>query len=226
LHNHYVAQLSGPNKYYIAHIRLKAAIAWTIITEVVRNHGGNSDLRIIEMHPGGGQYYIYQIVRVRGADGGIYDPSSVPVGDFNLLSGTVSGCGINSDTSVPWLREWFENPDPKMAVDIAVQTLDLPVVIHLPSTNRRIFGFRLMSALLGSRITKSDYLFPRMGFADTSGYGGGRLKELSLFSSLSPSLENDKNSDSRAADCWLLYSGWEERGGSGKLHSGISGFSV
>jgi hypothetical protein len=197
------------------HMRLsvKAAIAWTIIAEVVRNHGGASDLRVMEMHPGGGQYHLLRIYRVRGEDGGVYESASAPLGELNLLSGMMRGFLPGHDEDVEWLRIWLTNPDPEMLVDVAIQTFGLSVVTELPLTTRRIFGCRLMAALLGATMLNRDYIVAGMGFVDTSGYGGGVHPELRRFRSIlpDPTSAGDAAQMSRAADCWLLYKGWDSK---------------
>lgn len=193
-------------------LRISSVIAWTILAEVVRHHGGAGDLRVVELHPGGGQGNLLSIVRLSNPSAGIFQSASTAIGDFNLNSGTMSGFRPASDSNVPWLEMWLENPMPEMVVDIAIQTFDLPIAVSLPPTNRRIFGCRLIAGLLGARMLKRSYLTARMGFCDSSGIGGsGILGELKQFSALFREDADRPNSPSLAADCWLLTEGWEER---------------
>jgi hypothetical protein len=187
-----------------------AAVAWGIIAEVSRHHGRGSNLRIVEMHPGGGQYDLLSIFHVHGEPGSAYDQGSTEVGSFNLGSGTMKGPD-GSIERLEWLQLWLSNPDPKSVVHAALRLLQIQPRMSLPPTTRRIFGCRMMAALLGANLLQRGYLHARMGFEDTSGYGGGIADELRPFTSIFPGRDDASNSEIRAAaDCWLLLSGASE----------------
>lgn len=187
---------------------VSAAIAWTIIAEVIRQHGGDGDLRVVEAHPSGGQSHLLSIFRTGNENGSAYDSSSVKIGDFNLLSGRMRGHLPESDEDVEWLRIWLEKPDADLVVDVAVQTLGLPVAVTAPPMIRRIFGPCLLAALLGARLLHHDYLHAHMAYEDTSGHSGGVRQELQQFSAL-VSHERIEAAIAEAADCWLLFAGWQ-----------------
>lgn len=194
-------------------IRLSTAcaIAWTIIAEIVRNQGASPDLRVIEMHPGGGLYHLLRLLKVPGENALTYGRGAEPLADFNVLTGKMSRARGGAPYDYPWLERWLTLADPEQVVDEAIETLELPIAVTMPPTTRRIFGFRLVAAILGSRLMQRDYLHGRMGFGDTAGYGGGVASELSDFTAVFPP-QRDEDPDlesSRAADCWLLLSGAE-----------------
>ena len=165
------------------------------------------------MHPGGGQYDLLSIFRVRGPEASVYDAGSISIGDFNLGTGTMRGHLPGGNEGVEWLSLWLEHPDPETVIDVAIQTLALEAIPKLPPTNRRIFGCRLMAGLLGGTAFHREYLDARMGFVDTSGYGGGVVEDLRKFTGLFPPRQNETEDSgmSRAAECWLLYAGSEKK---------------
>ena len=191
---------------------LKAAIAWTVIAEIVRRHGANADLRIIEMHPGGGQYDILRLLRVTGSSGLIFDTTSKTIADFNLGSGEFSSPALPGDDRYPWLSHWITNPDPAAAVEAMLPSMGLAPVRGLPSTNRLIFGFRLVAGLLISQMSGKHFVQAKNAFFDTSGEGGGRSELLLQFEKLyqdrserPKSIDNDE-----VYHCWLLHQGVDE----------------
>lgn len=195
------------------HVRrsVAAVVAWSIIAEVTRHHGSRSDLRVLELHPGGGQYDLLSLFRVQGEQASAYDGRPKQIGAFNLLTGTMHGEQPSTDEPVEWLRLWLSEPDPKSVVEAVLRALRLSSLASLPSTNRRIFGCRLMAALLGAKLLQRDYLQARMGFADTSGSGGGVLNLLRPFTGIFRRCDDNPHSEMRnAAECWLLLAGEEQ----------------
>ena len=191
------------------HVRrsVAAAVAWSIIAEVCRHHGGNSDLRVLELHPGGGQYDLLSVFRVQGEDGSVYDGPPKQIGAFNLLAGTIHGTQSLSENPVDWLRLWLSEPDPKSVVKGVLRALGLSSQTSLPRTNRRIFGCRLIAGLLGANIVQRRYLQARMGFTDTSGYGGGVSDDLRLFTGIFETCPTGESEMRNASECWLLLAG-------------------
>lgn len=190
---------------------VKAAIAWAIISEMARRHGQHSDLRLIEMHPGGGQYDLLRLMKVKGADGLIYEDEVTVLADFNLGSGEFSSPAMEASRRFPWLESWLAFRDPNDAIDEMLPEIGLGVVSNWPSTNRIIFGFRLVAAILASQMTSRYFLSARNGFADTSGEGGGISTALNHFPKVyQRDLSNASFDMDSAAKCWCLYQGLEE----------------
>lgn len=161
----------------------------------------------METNPGGGQYDLLSIFWVKGEDGSVYDGSPKQIGAFNLLSGTMHGEQPSGGERVEWLRPWLTDPDPKSVLEAVLRGLRLPPQSVLPYTNRRIFGHRLIAELLGANLVQRRYLQARMGFADTSGYGGGVLDILRPFTSIFRSSGDGHAEMRNAAECWLLLEG-------------------
>lgn len=190
-----------------------AAIAWTIIAEIVRHHGSRSDFRVLELHPGGGLYDLLTIFRVSGASAHFYeDEAAHEIAGFNLL-GTLARKLGGANPRLAWLSLWLQEANPKLTAEAVLQHLALPMLPKRLPTNRRIFGCRLMAALLGSRMLEQDFIDARMGYLDTSGYGAGVQTELRNFTGLykGRSESPGKGDMSDAADCWLLWSGLERK---------------
>ena len=192
---------------------IKAAIAWTIISEIVRRHGRNADLRLMAMHPGGGQYDLLRLLRVNGRHGLIYgDPTKV-LADFNIGSGQFSSPDMEASLRYPWLERWMESRDPDDAIDEMLPLMGLDIMTDWPPTDRVVFGFRLVATILASQMTSRYFLEARNGFLDTSGDGGGVSRALRDFGQVYERRESDHSSAEydAAAKCWLLYQGLENR---------------
>ena len=192
---------------------VKAAIAWVVISEIVRRHGRNADLRLMEMHPGGGQYDLLRLLRVSGGHGLMYGEPSHVLADFNLDSGKFSSPTIDSSFRYPWLERWLASPNPDDAIDDMLPMMGLGVMTDWPPTDRVVFGFRLVAAILASQMTSRYYLAARNGFIDTSGEGGGVSRALRNFGQIYDHREGGHSSMEydAAAKCWLLYQGPENR---------------
>lgn len=166
-------------------------------------------MRVLEWHPGGGQYDLLSIFRVGEPGTSVFGLSATRVGDFNLLSGEMRGHGLDAEESVPWLSMWSDGRDIGWLADIANQTFGLPV-IRTPRYNRRTFGCALIAKLLRCRMTRENFLEARMGFVDTSGYGSGVSTALRPFTTMFRPKSTEDEIDA-AADCWLVYEGSEDR---------------
>lgn len=188
---------------------LSAAISWTILAEVIRRHGHAGNLRVIEMHPGGGMYDLLVLARANATTGEIYNPFS-EVGSINLYGGTIRGIP-GSSKGVGILNAWMGCDDPKNVVTVAEREMGFPPSSGLAKSNRWTFGPRVFAALLGSQMAQRDYLDARMSFLDTSGYGGGIDAALEPFTAICAidrqGVPDDRTE--RAALCWSLLAGSE-----------------
>lgn len=190
---------------------LKSAISWAILTEIVRRHGGTQPLRVLEMHPGNGQYDCLALVRLRDFREGIYAPGNATLlGTFNRQSGTFQSLGASHDDTYPFLDRWLIARDPTETIDIICGLLGFAPVIKLPTTSRRILGIRLISAIVGARALQRDYLDVNMAYDDSSGISGSDFDTIRGFTALF-SEEHETNRESQAAECWMLRRGTERR---------------
>jgi hypothetical protein len=186
---------------------IAAAICWTILAEILRRHGAGGDLRVIEMHPGGGMYDLLSIFRVDPKRGRIYHNSAL-VGTINLANGKLRGVGEDAG-EIDIVEAWLKQEDPADVVALAERELGMAPSSSSAVSNRWTFGPRIFASLLGSQMTRREYLDGRMCFIDTSGYGGGIDPRLDAFSAIADTKGNgvpDERED-RAALCWLLLAG-------------------
>ena len=188
---------------------IAAAVSWTFLAEIIRRHGSRGDLRVIEMHPGGGMYDLLTLCRVDPDNGRIYDNPEI-IGSVNLLNGKLRTFGPDPDEA-EIIDEWLTREDPADAVALAERRLGFAPVTGLAASNRWTFGPRLFAFLLGAQVTRRDYLDARMCFEDTSGYGGGIDPRLDAFSAIAglPGKGVSEDRTDRAALCWLLTVGPE-----------------
>lgn len=190
---------------------IAAAISWTIFAEIIRRHGPHGDLRVIEMHPGGGMYDLLTLCRVNRKSGGIYDHFE-ELASINLLSGILRASSSDADEA-DIFDNWLRREDPADVVTLAERVLGFAPVTGLAASNRWTFGPRLFASLLGSQMARRDYLDARMCSADTSGYGGGIVPHLADYSAIADFTGKDVPDDrtERAALCWLLTVGPERK---------------
>lgn len=200
--------------YDVARIKpnLKSALSWAIVAEIIRRHGDRETLRVLQTHPGGGQYDCLSFYRLRDCTAGVYAPgNAIALGDVNRQSGNFRTWIGPWQDSYPWLDEWLTAIDPSAVVDRICELTDLSPIKQVPVTSRQTFGIRLISALVGVRALQRDYLDVRMGYIDSSGIGGsGTDKLLREFTALL-SDETGQAGMGQAAACWMVYKGDEKQ---------------
>lgn len=193
---------------------LKSAISWAIVAEIIRRHGDSQSLRVLQTHPGGGQYDCLSLYRLRDCDADIYAPgNATELGALNRQSGNFRAWVGPSKHSYPWLAEWLTAPDPTTVVDRICDLLGLAPVSKVPETSRQTFGIRLISAFTGARMMQLDYLDASMGYVDSSGIAGsGHDKSLGDFTALfAGETGRWETGASQAAKCWLLFKGNQQK---------------
>lgn len=184
---------------------LKSAISWSIVSEIFRRHGDKQVLRVIQTRPGGGQYDCLSLMRLRDGALGAYAPGNAEhLGDFNRQSGNFHTFPLSSHRPYPWLAEWLAAADPKAVVDHACNLLGFHDKGALLPTSRQTFSVRLIAAILAGRVFDRHGLDAVMVCEDTSGYGGGVLREGLSFPALLREVPPDETGKSHAAECWLF----------------------
>ena len=138
-------------------------------TEVVRHSPG--ELRILELHPGGGAYDILTVVH----------PHAGQLLHFNRagsihISATVDGVQPNSVYNTTWDRVLSES-DPKAVVESLCGAARLPCKGTLPESTPPALVYRIISAFLAHATCGRILWECRNGFFDTSGEGGGPREE-------------------------------------------------
>lgn len=146
--------------------RLIEAASWYVATALVRRH---PELRIIQTHPGGGQYDCLAIYR-RGTD-----PFEGPHLDLNRLGSAHIWISGQADPRT-WDNFWVEylaapDPDP-LICDLETQ-FDLTAPEHTPPTTPEVLVYRIIAEALGAQCWgRRPYSFQN-AYLDTSGYGAG-----------------------------------------------------
>jgi hypothetical protein len=143
--------------------------SWRIATEIVRRRP--KDLRILELHPGGGSYDCLAVFDDRlhslihlNRNGTIHLFRTVAGGD-------VPDCSSNPD----WDIAFSEQP-----LDAVVKRLcdciRLPTPTKLPPSTSRVFVYRLIADWLAHTAFTLEDWSCRSGFYDTSDIGGGVIE--------------------------------------------------
>jgi len=153
--------------------RIKHMVTWSLVAELMRRHKPRRDLRVFEMHPGGGQ----------GDTLGLYDCSEPKnwkeLNDFRGFR----RMGEDHHTSTPleeqggYVWPWLQAEDTKEIVDAVERACGLPHYSgRLPPSNPTIKTFRLMAQLLFVACSCRRNFQWRSAVFDSSGMMGGGLR--------------------------------------------------
>lgn len=176
---------------------LSAAIAWQLISQIVRRYGGRQAFAVLEMHPGGGTYDLLTLWRIPSWASDVYAGPSEELLSLNLLGNARRG--DDPSARFDWLSRWLQAHDVKVVVDELVEFIGLPQSDGINTTSRPVFGVRFIADLLQSFALDRRPLTARMGFDDTSGYQRGVPPVVKEQFSGALFRETD------AARWWLLY---------------------
>jgi hypothetical protein len=160
----------GGNKYRlksggIMNHQLVEIASWRVVSELYRRYPGK--FKIIETHPGGGQYDCL----------GLYDERNQNIADFNR----------NGSLHLPrgrltW-QEILDASDSKKMLDNICQMMGFPKVENiLPSTPTTLV-YRFIATFLTHATFGIHRWECRNGYEDTSGYGGGVVSDFEGFPS-------------------------------------------
>jgi hypothetical protein len=142
--------------------RFVIAQSWWIATELVRR---NPQLRILELHPGGGQYETL----------GIFDTFA----EEEIIHMIRSGGRIHfmkaPDTEP---IEWSEvfSSSPHVMVERIERLGGLTPPAQTPPTERHVLTYRLIATILAQMVNAKATWDARSAFVDTAGYGGGTVE--------------------------------------------------
>ncbi len=157
--------------------RITEAATWTLVADLVRRHEAAQGLRVIETHPGGGQYDCRTLLRPVTGDYGV-------LLHLNLASGNATATRpLSKPAKLPELA-WAEDDDRIAYVAAVLQTEDrravrhwlearlgLPRVAQAPDWSRHSLTYGIMAGVAA----RHAFLGPRIrwvnAFIDTSGYG-------------------------------------------------------
>lgn len=153
---------------------LNAAIAWRVVAELVRRHQPRFGLRVLETHPGGGQYDCLSLT-MASPDGA----HRVHLAAFNLGSGRVTVFNpVGTDGGVEhWRDDFFaefsvRSDDPKAGVDRTEALLGLPRLRTLPPVGTAARCLRILASVMETQAFAREPLRAESAWHDSSGMEG------------------------------------------------------
>lgn len=190
----------GQFRYNVAN-----AVAWQIIYQLVRTYTDRYDLRVFELHPGGGQYDCLSLRYMNHKNKfgrGLFD-INVASGNLHYF-GTVESSCSKADGGRDIIKQYLSANDPKTIVDDIRLRLRMPPADAIPPSNGQVLAIGLIAAI-AQKFTFSRKVFSaRMGYCDSSGYDSGFRKELELFDITKPIIE--KREQMKAYRYFLFHS--------------------
>lgn len=151
-----------------------AAVAWRVAAELVRRHDLKFGLRVIETHPGGGQYDCISLTMARAGAAHV-----VHLAAFNLGSGRVTVFHpIGSDGSAQqWRSDFFaefalRQDEPRAVVDRVEALIGLPRAKKLPPASVGARCARLLAGVMEIEAFAREPLRSECGWLDSSGMDG------------------------------------------------------
>lgn len=195
--------------------QITAAVAWQIIYQLMRRYHHKYSLRILETHPGGGQYDCLSLYSSATSFPGIH------LMDFNLGSGRIHIWNringkhpddVLKDKITNFVDEYLTCSDPKDVIDSIGSILghDAKTSGAIPLTTPPVLVSGLISGLMQRHILSRNMVDVRSGWLDSSGMDGcGPRKELRQFSPAAAILNADINPDTwrNTLKYWLVFSG-------------------
>lgn len=144
--------------------RFVTAQSWWIATELVRR---NTQLRILEWHPGGGQYDAL----------GILDLSLEKVTiSLNRRGGSIHLVESPDFEPIGWSEVFSSSPH--AIVERIEKGAGLTPPAQTPPTERHTLTYRIIAAILAQMVNSKTTWDARSAFADTSGYGSGPIERI------------------------------------------------
>ncbi len=143
--------------------QLREILSWRIAVGMLRTH---PKLKLIEAHPGGGQYDCLALLSAEssGPDKSLYLNRDG--------SATVFGSDGQPDGIDYWQTVWSEAAaaeSMRPIIERLCRMLELPDVHKLPPSTDEVIAFRAASALLEAVGLSSEQWQIRMGYVDSSG---------------------------------------------------------
>jgi hypothetical protein len=195
--------------------QITAAVAWQIIYQLMRRYHHKYSLRILETHPGGGQYDCLSLYSSVNSFPGTH------LLDFNLGSGRIhiwnriaSKHSDNAlkDKLINFVDEYLMSSDPKDLIDSIGRILEHEAKTSgaIPSTTPPVLVSGFISGLMQQQMLSRNMVDIRSGWFDSSGMDDcGPRKELRLFSSTAAILNATVDTDTwkNTLKYWLVFSG-------------------
>jgi type III secretion system-like peptide-binding chaperone len=176
--------------------------SWTLATELMRR--APKLLRIVETHPGGGQYDCLSIIRT---DRNLHLCALNRLGSFTAFGRFDSGHDCSSQIDV-WDRI-ARGDSTRILVDEICRTLHLPGPSPLPAATNVSLTYRVITAMLRTKTFSPVRWSCLNGFHDSSGFEGCGIRNdlFSAFPTVQVPLSSEKSKDSslsRATDFWFF----------------------
>lgn len=150
-----------------AHRSVLEAASWRLCAELARRHP--EELRIVETHPGGGQYYCLTAATCGEQPRAVLDANRVGSIHAQRTDGTRS--------TWTWI-DYLTCQNPRRFLAEVERALRLPHVVSVPPATPPTLTWRCIAAALASEVLGVRHLRALNGFLDTSGGGGGPRTEL------------------------------------------------
>jgi hypothetical protein len=159
--------------------------SWRIACELMRRHGQR--LRLIETHPGGGQYDCLSIYE-RASDRHVLDLNRV---------GSAHGWLTDRSMGDLW-AQCAAADDPKDLVDAVERLAGLESSGVIPDETPEVVTLRFVAELLAGRLLGRGRWECRNGYHDSSGGGGGPVSDFQRFAVLNARRATRERDDLRS----------------------------
>ncbi len=149
------------------------AVSWRVASELVRRHPRR--LRVIETHPGGGQYDCLTLIDRRGWRGGHIDLNRIGTAHVHVRFDDP-----NRDGHHRYHGFWgaYLSEHPLEVLRMLERHAGLPDVGHLPTSTRTSLSFRFAASCMAPVALGLRRWEWRNGFDDNSGWESGVREDL------------------------------------------------
>jgi hypothetical protein len=164
------------------------------------------ELRLVETHPGGGIYDCLSLY-----DRGDHQRAAIHLNRAGSATvfGSFDNRGTINEMTDDWRSIWPETVaigDLRRVVSELTMMSGLASVDKLPPSTNETLVFRVMAAILSATGLASTRWECRMGYADTSGIGGGPRSDMfEPFATLSEASERHEKGDFLDEPCYRFW---------------------
>lgn len=188
--------------------QLVDAVTWKIIAELMRRHAQQSQLRVFETHPGGGQYDCLDLRQ------GYENLHGKHLCDFHG-KGNHLHIWIDEQSHLfewrgndDYISTFLELQDPKILIDEIEKQIGLldRSEKSIPATTPPVLVYRIISETLQRFIFSRDWLLVECGWFDSS-YDCHVREELMHFTAIKDEFEQDRRPSARfqlSSRFWML----------------------
>jgi len=187
--------------------RIKHMVTWQLVAELMRRHRPRVDLRVFELHPGGGMGD--SLFLFKNGRNGLEELNDLR--GFRRVGEDRPHRDLDDGGAYVW--PWLRAEDPKVIVDAVEELCGLPRQRgHLPVADRTTRVVRLMAGLLTLACGQRMNLQWRSALLDTSGMvEGGVRPTFKALEHIASALDGERNL-ARYQRFWMLVPGPEPHG--------------